>query len=190
MRIILPLIAALCALAVVSRLALADSAPYPNKLQLSGSAVGGVDATANQLIGRNGSADLAGLDPDEVADVLASDVDATGAKLPVLITISVSSNTAGTYTLTPTVAMTLTDVWVVQTQAGVATGDRIRVSAGSASSWLTDSLAWSETTASVARATSLTNTVATVSAGSPIYVVTTGAGTVAKGIAYLLGYRQ
>jgi hypothetical protein len=195
-------ILSVCLLTVALALASRADAPYPNRLQLSGSPVGGVTVDASQIVGRTASGDTDGLDPDQAAQVLVSDIpdadtltyqDTTPTidiASPVLIAVTVGT-TAGAYTLTPGVAMTITDAWAVSASAG-ASGDTIRVSIGSQGA-LTDAMSYSATSGYsqiYRRPAAWTSTVADVAAGEVITVTTAGSGSVAAGVLYLLGYRQ
>jgi len=190
-----------CLLIFATAMARAD-APYPNKLQLSGSPVGGVDVGVSQIVGRGDSGNTDGLDPDQAAQVLVSDIPDTETlayqtttptidiSSPVLIAVTVGT-TAGAYTLTPGVAMTVTDAWIVSAGVG-ADGDTVTVSVGSQGA-LTDAMSYSATSGYsqiYRRPAAWTATVADVAAGEVITVTTSGSGAVAAGVVYLLGYRQ
>lgn len=191
-----------CLLTVALALAARADAPYPNRIQLSGSPVGGVTVDASQIVGRTASGNTDGLDPDQAAQVLVSDIpdadtiayQATTPTIdiasPVLIAVTVGT-TAGAYTLTPGVAMTIVDVWAASAGAGNS-GDTVTVSIGSQGN-LTDAMSWSATSGQTTiykRPEAIDTTKADVAAGEVITVTTAGSGAVAAGVVYLLGYRQ
>ena len=250
---------------LLATLAAVTIANAQNTLQLGAGPSGGLPVSASQLVGRQASGSLQGLDPDQVRTVLglgtaaltaatayapiaqawttsvvvpvaqggtaattaagarsslglgtaattaAADyataaqawtsgtvvsaahvaVAAVGDATPAIaVTFAVSvTSTTGATTITPTVAVQITDWWAVATGAG-ASGDTITVSASNGASPISNAMTWSVTAGQVVRAGTMSPTVAAIAAGSPITITTAGGGTVSPGVLYFLGYRS
>lgn len=199
----------LCLVAAVS---FAD-APYPNKLQLSGSPVGGVDVDASEIVGRAATGDTRGLAVDEVWTILddipvanIADSSITDAKLYTeTITTGSIADAAVTdaklgggtlhvesFTITAgaaaaqywTPVVAVTVIDVWGYTSGVAgANDTVTVATSGGAA---TAITWSETS-TVSRATSLANTA--VAASTPVTVTSVddgGDSSISAGVVYVL----
>lgn len=144
---------------------------------------GAVDAAAIAT-GAVGTAELA---TGAVATADLADEAVTVAKLAVgsvvVSQVAVSSGAAAAAAVTPTVKLTILDVWAVATETG-APSDVLTVTTTGGT---VEALAWSVDSGALVRGDTLANT--TVAAGTPITVTSTDDSddsTVAAGIVYIL----